>query len=89
MAVRFDRKRFVAALVEVAVSRRPGARVITLRVRQGDAAQEWGEIAVRSGIKHQVPMIRHQAVSQNAHGNKIQAFFHDREEILIMSGLPE
>jgi len=34
-------------------------------------------------------MIRHQAVSQNAHGNDIQAFFHDRKEIVIMSGLPE
>ena len=32
----------------------------------------------------QVPMIRHQAVSQNAQGDEFQAFFHDGEEILIM-----
>jgi hypothetical protein len=61
-----------------------GARVITLRVRQGEAAQELGEIPVRAGIKHQVPMVRHQAVSQNAHGHELQAFFHESEKILIM-----
>jgi hypothetical protein len=35
-------------------------------------------------MEQQVPVIRHQAVSQNAHGHKIQALFHDGEEILIM-----
>jgi len=36
-----------------------------------------------------MPMIRHQAIGQNAHGHEIQAFFHDTQEILVMSGFPE
>jgi len=89
MTVGFDPQRLVAALINVAVSDRPGTRVITLRVGQGEASQEFREIAVRSGIKHQMPMIRHQAVSQNAHGHKIQALFHDTEKIFIMRSFSE
>jgi hypothetical protein len=58
-------------------------------VGQGDAAQELGEIAVGAGIKHQMPMVQHQAVSQNAHGHKFQTLFHDPEKILIMRSFSE
>jgi hypothetical protein len=39
--------------------------------------------------EHQVPMIRHQAVSQNAHGDKIQALFHDTEKVFKMRSFSE
>jgi len=84
MAVRFNRKRFVPALVEVTVPHRAGAGVITLRVRQGEALQESRQVAVAARMQHQVPMVGHQAVSQNAHGHEIESFPHDTEEILIM-----
>ena len=87
--VGLDQQRLIAALINVAVSDRPGARVVTLRVRQGDASQEFREIAVPSGIKHQVPMIRHQAVGQNAQGHKFQALFQDTEKIFLMRSLSE
>jgi len=63
MTVGLDQQRLIAALINVPGSDRPGARVITLRVGQGDASQEFGEIAVGARIKDQVPMIGHQAVS--------------------------
>ena len=39
MTVGGDQQRLIAALINVAVADRPGARVITLRVGQGDASQ--------------------------------------------------
>ena len=35
-------------------------------------------------VEHHVPMIRHQAVSQNAHRNEIQALCHEVEKILLV-----
>ena len=47
------------------------------------------QVAVRSRVEHQMPMIRHQAISQNAHGHEIQALLHDSQESLVMSGASE
>lgn len=67
----------MAALINVPVADRPGAPVTALRVGQGDAAQEFREIADAARIKHQAPMIGHQAASQNSHRHKTQPFFQD------------
>jgi hypothetical protein len=89
MAVGFYRERLIPALVNAAIPGRLGLRVITLRVGQGDSLQELREIPVPAGIQHQVPMIGHQAISQNAHGHETQALFHDGEKILVMGGCLE
>jgi hypothetical protein len=68
----------------VALSRGPGLGVVALRVGQGDSLHALREIAVGAGIKHQMPVIGHRAVSQNAHGHEIQALLHQGEKILIM-----
>src|SRR5208337_5264251 len=64
MAVLFDGERLVSALVNMAVSHGSGLGVITLRVGQSDPVQEFRQVAVGAGIKHHMPMVRHQAVSQ-------------------------
>ena len=85
MAVRFHQQRFVPALINVAIPHRLGFGVITLRVGHGDALQELRQIAVRSRVEDQMPMIRHQAISQKAHGHQIQALRDDSQESLIMT----
>ena len=84
MAVRFDRERFVAALLEVTVSHRTRAGVITLRVRQGKALQKSRPVAVTARRQHQVPMVGHPAVSQNAQGHERESLPQDTEKILIL-----
>ena len=61
----------------MAVPQRLTFRVITLGVSHGDASEELGQIAVRSRVKDQMSMIRHQAISQKAHGHEIPALLHD------------
>lgn len=53
----------------------------TLPMGQADSLQEPRQIALCPLIEHHVPMMGHQAVSQNPHGHKIQAFFHDGDEV--------
>ena len=86
MVAPLDRKRLIAALVNVPLAHCPSLRVITLRVGQGDSLQEFREIPVRAGIEHQMPVIRHQAIRQKAHGHEGQTFFHDGEKIFLMRG---
>jgi len=84
MLVSLDRERFIAALVKVAVPHRPGVGAIALRVGQRNPLQEFRQLAVASGIKHQMPMVRHQAVSEKADGHGIQALLHDGQEFPVM-----
>ncbi len=89
MAVLFDGERLISALVNMAVSDGPGFGVITLRVGQGDPLQEFRQVAVGARIKHHMPMVRHQAVSQYAHRHEFQALPHQGQKILIMRFLLE
>ena len=77
------------SLIKVAVPHRLTLRVITLGVGHREALQEARKVAVGPRIEHPVPVIRHQAVSQNAHGHPIHALLHDFQESAIMSGIPE
>src|SRR5208282_2121133 len=83
MLVGLHPKRWVAARVDMPVSGRPGARMITLRVGERDASQEFRQVAVRSRRQHQVPVIRHPTVTPNAPGHESQTFFPERQKILL------
>jgi len=72
----FYRQRLIAILVDVPIPNGPRFRVITLRVRQGDPLHELREIPVCPRVEHPMPMIRHQAISKNAHEAEEKRYPH-------------
>jgi hypothetical protein len=76
-------------LVEVAIAGRVPVRVPALRVRQGQPADESGQVAIVLWGDEQVPVIGHHTISQEGHRMLFLRFTQDTLERLIVPRLVE
>jgi len=64
MLVSLNREGFVAPLIQMPHPNHPIVGMISLRMRQADPLAEPTHLTVNVWSDHQVPMIRHQTVTQ-------------------------
>lgn len=79
-----DGERFESSLVEVAAASRVSMGVPALRMGQGQPARIAREIAILSGPKHLVPMVRHYLKSQEPHVIAVNRFLDNPLEGLVV-----
>lgn len=89
MIVRLNRERLETALVQRACSRRAMRRVPTLRVGDRQPTHELRQVAIATRPKHEMPVIGHDAPSQNPHRQTPLGLGDHLFERLIVSCLSE
>lgn len=77
MAVGLDGETFVTALIQMADADGAVGGVEPLGVELSDPSHKGGQIAVVSGPDQQVPVIAHQAIAAQTHGETLDAFGED------------
>jgi hypothetical protein len=83
---RSHRERLEAALVKGTGPLRVMLRVPALRVRESQPTHEFGEIAVALRPNHQMPMVRHDAIGQQADVHPVERFGQQADKGLMISG---
>jgi hypothetical protein len=81
MLIGLHRKRFEAALIQMAAANVLVMGMLPLRKGQGQPMHDIGQFAILLRPKHEVPMVGHQAIGQQAHaGHVLLRLGHDIEE---------
>ena len=87
MVVLLNRERLESALIDVPRAGRMPVGVPALRMGQRQPADESRQVAVLARPNDQMPMIRHDAVSEQPHRNSVERFVKhpfERFEIAVL-----
>jgi hypothetical protein len=84
MLVLLNRKTLEAPLIQRTGPGRVMVRVPPLRVRHRQQAQEFAQVAVLPRPEHQMPMVGHQAVTHEAHGQPLMGALDDAFHRLVI-----
>src|SRR5260370_29915898 len=77
MLIRLDRERFETPLIQMTASNILIVGMPSLRVGQRQPMHEIGQLAILAGPQHQVPMVWHQAIGEQAHSMHMFLRFGD------------
>jgi hypothetical protein len=77
MLIRLDRERFETPLIQMTASNILIMRMPSLRMGQRQPMPEIGQLAILAGPQHQVPMVWHQAIGEQAHSMHMFLRFGD------------
>src|SRR6516164_6532210 len=91
MLISLNWERFESSLIEVACARRVSMGVPTLRVRDRQPAHELRYLAISAGIgpDHQMPVIGHQAITEDPKRLSLESFLQHPFEGRVIRLLPE
>ena len=77
MVVGFDRKRLVPALVKMPITDATLMLLPAGYMRDGESLHEPRQVVIRLGPKNKMPVIRHQAITADAHRATFERLFND------------